>query len=381
MSLKNKQFLYGISMIIGMIIGVGLFGVPYAVAKAGWLPGLFYFILISFVLILTHLFYGEVVLRTREAHRFVGFAEKYLGKKYGKLLGVLANVLGFYGALLAYIIIGGQFLHLLFSSTFGGSVFLYQVIFFIVMSLSVFIGARLILGMEMIMSGFLLLVMIIISGFALKFFDFSNLILFDKNYIFLPYGVILFALGGSAAIPEVRDILKEDGKQMKKIIFWGSLIPFLFTLVFTFAVVGATGLATSEETIQGLRGILGNWIVFVGAVFGFMAISTSYLILGLNLKEMYRLDLKMNKLIAWFLAVFIPFFIFLIGSRSFIKVIDITGSLFGGFSGILLTLMYLRAKKLNDRTPEYDLKIPKVFAYLVVVVYFVGIVYEVVHLF
>jgi tyrosine-specific transport protein len=380
MTTKSKQFLYGISMLVGMIIGVGVFGVPYAVSRAGWTMGLFYFLLVSGILLLTHFFYGEIVLRTRESHRFAGFSEKYLGK-YGKAVGAIVTIASFYGTLLAYIIVGGKFTHVLLHPIFGGSDFVYQIFFFAVMALMVLIGLRFIAGVEIALSVLICLMMILIPLIALKFFNFGNFISFDRDYAFLPYGILLFALGGSSAIPEIREILKEDGKEMKKIIFWGSLIPFIITAFFAFIMVGVSGQGTSEETIRGLQGILGDWIIFVGATFGILAIATSFLVLGINLKEMFVLDLKLSKYSSWFLAVFVPFFIFLIGSPGFIRVIGITGSLFGGLAGILIVLMFLRAKKLSDRAPEFNLKIPKPILYFVILVYTLGIVYEIVYLF
>lgn len=367
-------------MLIGMIVGVGVFGVPYVIAKAGWAMGVFYFVLIGAILLLTHLFYGEIVLRTKENHRFAGFAEKYLGK-YGRAIGTAVIVLSFYGALLAYIIVGGRFVHVLFNPIFGGSELAYQVIFFAIMSLMILIGIKFIAGAEMTMSALIILMMLLIPLAALKFFNFNNLIAFDKTYAFLPYGVILFALGGSAAIPEIREIIKEDEKEMKKIIIWGSLIPFIITAFFAFVIVGVTGAKTSEETILGLQGILGNWIVFPGAFFGLLAIATSFLVLGVNLKEMFILDIKLSKYFSWFLAVFAPFLIFLIASPGFINVISITGSLFGGLAGILMIIMYLKAKKLGDRQPEFNLKIPKLISYFAILIYALGIIYEIVYLF
>jgi len=362
-------------MLVGMIIGVGVFGVPYAIAKAGWVAGIFYFVLVSAILMLTHLFYGEVVLRTSGSHRFAGFSEKYLGK-YGKAAGTAVTVLSFYGAILAYIIVGGKFVHIIFNPFFGGGEFVYQVIFFSAMSIIVLIGLKFVAGVETVMSVLICLMIVLIPLLAFKFFNINNFITFDRSYAFLPYGVLLFALGGSSAIPEIREIIKEDGRQIKKIIFWGSAIPFLLTAFFAFVIAGVCGQGTTEETIGGLKNILGNWIIYPGAVFGILAIATSFLVLGLNLKEMFTLDLKINKYFSWFLAVFIPFFIFLIGSPSFIKVIDITGSLFGGFLGVFIVLMFLRAKKLGDRSPEFSLNVPKIISYSVAAIYCLGIFYE-----
>ena len=125
----HKRFYHAIAMMIGMIVGVGIFGVPYAVEKVGFALGIFYIFVLGMMLLLIHLLYSEIVLRTDGVHRLVGYAEIYLGKK-GKIVTAASQILSFYGALVAYIIIGGQFLHMVLSPIFGGTVLVYQIGFF-----------------------------------------------------------------------------------------------------------------------------------------------------------------------------------------------------------------------------------------------------------
>ncbi|MFA5128715.1 MAG: aromatic amino acid transport family protein [Patescibacteria group bacterium] len=374
----NKRFFHAIAMMVGMIVGVGLFGVPYAVEKVGFALGATYIFILGMLLLLVHVLYGEVALRTEGKHRLVGYAEIYLGSK-GKIVAALAQIFSFYGALIAYIIIGGQFLHLLLSPVFGGTILAYQIGFFIVTSLTVGVGLRLVAPIEFAMTMFLLAVVAIIFIFGLSYVWYPNLFVMNLKEIFFPYGVILFALGGAAAVPEIRDLLRGQEKKMKKALIWGTAIPIVITILFSFVVIGISGENTTSEAISGLVGPLGSNIVLFGAIFGFLAITTSFLVLGLNLKEIFKLDYKVNGWLSWLLACLVPFIIFLLARPEFISVAAFTGAVLGGIEGLLIILIWLKAEKEGKRTPEYKVKISEWVLSLVAFVFILGIIYKVIY--
>lgn len=61
-----------------MVIGAGILGIPYVVAKAGFLTGLLDLIIIGLAVLVLNLYVGEIMLRTKEDHQLTGYAEKYL---------------------------------------------------------------------------------------------------------------------------------------------------------------------------------------------------------------------------------------------------------------------------------------------------------------
>jgi tyrosine-specific transport protein len=374
----NKRFLHAIAMLIGMIVGVGIFGVPYAVEKVGFALGFFYIAVIGLILLLVNLLYSEIVLRTEGKHRLVGYAEIYLGK-WGKVVAGLAQILTFYGALIAYIIIGGQFLQMILMPIFGGSVLAYQIVFFVFMSLAVLIGLKLVASIEFFMTILLLAVVAIIFFAGLPYVWYPNLYVMNLKNIFFPYGVILFALGGAAAVPAMRELLRGQEEKMKKVITFGTLIPVAITILFAFVVIGVSGERTTVEAISGLVGPLGIQIIFLGAIFGFLAIATSFLVLGLNLRDIFNCDYKLNKILSWSLACVLPFLIFLWSRPTFMGVIAFTGAVLSGLEGILITLIWLKAKKLGKRTPEYILKISNLVVGLITVIFVFGIIYKLIY--
>ena len=76
----NKNFLFALSVLLGTIVGAGIFGIPYVISKSGMIPGFFYFLILGGAVLLIHLFFGEIILRTKGEHRLVGLAQRYLGR-------------------------------------------------------------------------------------------------------------------------------------------------------------------------------------------------------------------------------------------------------------------------------------------------------------
>lgn len=376
MKSSTKNYFRGIALMAGMIIGVGLFGLPYVIAKSGALVGLIYFVILSAIIILTHLIYGEILLRTKTKHRLAGLAELYLGKWWKRLTAIIST-LGFYAVIVAYIIVGGGFLHILLSPFFHGAVFVYQVVFFAVMAVIILVGLRTIIFSEVLMTGALVAVMAFLSVLAATKINFSNLATFNAGEFFAPYGVILFSIMGAAAVPEVLEIMSRDKKDAKSAIFWGSLIPIILIAVFTFAVLGATGAVTTKDAIGGLGAVFGGWVKYAGAIFGLFAVATSFLPLALYAKEQFHLDFKINAFVSWALACLVPFAIFLFGTKDFIKIIGFSGAVFGGYESFLMIWIYTRARRDGLRKPEYEMRLPLALLVLIGVIFLLGMVYEV----
>lgn len=376
MKAGTKNYYRGIAIMVGTIVGVGIFGVPYVVAKSGVLIGLGMFIVLGIILTLSHLIFGEIILRTGVKHHLAGLAKTYLGKSW-EYFAVLITTLGFYGALVAYILLGGQFLEILLAPFFGDALFIYQIIFFAFMAFFVLVGLRLVAFSELLMSVLLILVMAVIVFAGIPKIDLRNFLQVDFGKTFLPYGVILFALTGAAAIPEVIEIMSRAKKKIKGAILWGSIIPIVLTVIFALVVVGVSGLATTQDAIEGLGSQLGEWVMFLGAAFGLFAVATSFLILALYLKEQFWFDLKLSEHFSWALACLVPFFIFLFGSRDFIKVIGFTGAVFAGLEGVLIIWIYKVARERGKRKPEFELKLPLAILILMVLIFLGGVVYEI----
>ena len=78
---------------------------------------------------------------------------------------------------------------------------------------------------------------------------------------------------------------------------------------------------------------------------------------------------------AWLFTMVPPFVLFIGGLRTFIDIMSLAGSVAIGLEGIILTLVYVKAKSKGNRVPEYSLELPILTYYLLMLVFLAGIVY------
>lgn len=371
----NCRFFEAIAVLIGTIIGAGIFGLPYAFAKIGFVGGLFYLVILAIVLLITYLCYSELILRTKDSLEMAGYAERYLGR-WGRIIVSVSLIIGIYSALIAYTIGVGQFLWAILSPYFGGTPLIYSLIFWALASLIVLKGVGIVAKIELAMASLLIFVVLYIFCLSLSHINLANLQTFHPENLFFPYGVVLFALGGASAIPTMRRILFNQEVLLKRAVVIGLLIPAIIYFIFTFTVVGVTGEATSEEAIIGLSQFTNGKILMVGGIFGILAMTTSFLALGYVLRELLRRDYKIPLLSSWGLVIFIPLILFLAGLRSFVGVIGFAGGVLSGLQGIVLIAAYYQAKKKGDRQPEYNFNLAKPIAYFIYLIFILGIIYQ-----
>lgn len=372
------NFIKAISVLIGTVVGAGIFGLPYAFAQSGFMAGIFYLLVLMAVFLIVNLCYGEVVLRTKQSLEMSGYSQKYLGK-WGKIIITISLTLGIYGALVAYTIGVGEFLFAILSPVFGGSQLVWSLIFWGVASVIILYGIGIVSRLEVIMSFGLIFVVVFIFITVFLYVDTANLrVLYPAKFLF-PYGVVLFALGGASAVPTMRRLLGDKAHMLKTSIVLGSIIPVIIYVLFAFSIVGVTGEMTTETAIVGLGQKVGGNILLIGGIFGILAMTTSFLALGHILRELWHHDYKVPLFPAWLLTVCIPLGLFLLGLKSFVMVIGFTGGILSGVQGIILIAAYYRAKTLGDRDPEFKITLAKPIAYIIYAIFIFGILYQFVY--
>ncbi|TET84646.1 MAG: amino acid permease, partial [Candidatus Nealsonbacteria bacterium] len=376
--MKDKKFFFAISILLGTIVGAGIFGIPYVIARSGIIPGFFYLLILGGAVLLIHLFFGEIVLRTKEKHRLPGFAQKYLGEK-ARILIAASTLLAITGALLAYTIIGGDFLKIVFSPFLNLSSFYFSLIFWAILSYFIFQGIKLIAPTQLLMNIAFIFIIFLIFCFALPKINLQNFSLINPENIFLPYGIILFSLIGWSAIPIISEIFEnsKERRKIKKVIIVSVIAVIFLYFLFTLSVVGVSGQNTSSEALHGLLPFLGQTIVVLGALFGILAIATSFLILGNYLKNTLFYDFKIPRIISATISCGIPLILFLIGFRGFIEVVGLVGTIVGVIEGVIIVLIFKKAKLSGNRRPEYSLKIPSILLYFLIAIFILGAVSQV----
>jgi len=374
----NNSFLLALATLVGTIIGGGIFGLPYVISKSGLIPGVFYLVVLGGLVMLLHLFVGEVTLRTSGKHRLIGYAEIYLGD-WAKKLVTISTIVGIVGALLAYIILAGDFLEIIFAPFLSVPNTALSLVFWGVLSVLILKGIQAISRMELFMNIALFTAVFTIFFFAFPHVKIDNFVAVDFSHLFLPYGLVLFAFVGWHAIPEIAELFKrkQDKRKLDNLIVWASGICGALYLLFVLFVVGVSGASTSEDALGGLIPFLGEKVVILGALFGLIAIAASFLVLGNYLKNSLRYDYKVPYLLSAAIAILTPIILFLLGLREFIIVLGIVGVVMGVVEGSIIALIWKEAKQKGDREPEYRVKFPRVFVYVIIALLIAGALAEV----
>lgn len=362
-----KNYILPVATLSGAIIGVGFFSLPYIALKAGTWIMILYFIVLGAIVVFVHLIFGEVALLTPDFKRFPGFVRFHLGKLFGSLY-LFSTILGSFGVLLVYLIIGSDFL----ANIFGGNRLFFAFIFWGLISFIIFFGIKIISRVELgvVIFLFLALFLILITGFSeIKLTNiFISNFKFQMSNLFLPYGPIIFSLWGMGIIPEIEEMLGKNKKNIKKIIGLSFLIVSIVYLFFIFLILGIAGNNTTETALTGLKNYLNPAAFSFSLFLGVITTFTASVMLGLTLKKVFIYDLGIKKIKAWLITCLIPLILFLLGLNSFIPLISFVGGVLLSIDGILILLMY---KKLVGK---------KAFIYPLALIFLLGIIYEIAHL-
>lgn len=372
---QQKRFLHGTAALIGTMVGVGVFGIPLAFAKAGFGIGFLFLIFTAIITLLFNFIFAEIVLRTQEKHQLVGYTNFYLGSFFKHII-LFANLVGIYGALLAYIINAGEFMNNIFSHLWYLPPSYYYGIFVAIVSITLFFGFKTFAWVEFVLTSIFVTIIFIVFGLGVPHIDVANFSGTTLEYWFLPYGVLLFAFAGLTSIPIQREILRGQERNFRSSIVIAVILVAVLYLLFAVTVVGLSGENTTPNAITGLLDILGSRIVVLGSLFGLLAITTSYLMLGAALFDIFRLDFKFQRRWAWLLTVVPPVILFMGGLRNFIDVISLVGAVAIGIESIVLLMVFRKAKAHGTRRPEFSMHLPSWFMVVLGLLFTAGVIYE-----
>jgi tyrosine-specific transport protein len=360
-----------IGIMVGMIVGAGMFALPYVVAQAGVQWGITHLVLTFFIILSIHLLYGEVVVGTPGKHRLPGYAAQYLGH-HGKTVAFISAIIGFYGSMLTYGILGGIFLQKLLGD--GIPLVVSTLFFFTLGAIILLRGIDQVGKINFFLTVPLLLLILLVCFLLFPHADIDPFSFGSMDNWFLPYGVFLFALSGASAIPDAIQLLKRKNKhEVRSTIFWGTFIPAVLYALFVFAVLGVTGAFTTQDAISGLEAYVGTGILAVGALVGFLAVFTSFLAMGLDLKNLIRYDYRKPEPLAWALTVGVPIVLYFLGITDFVRVMAFIGTVAIGTDGLLIIISYLcmcERKRVQPFAPGH------IIAVIVLLGLLVGVAYE-----
>lgn len=363
-----KDYICPIAVFSGGMIGVGFLSLPYVAMKSGIWVTFIYFAVITALVALINLIFCQLSLKTPDFKRFPGFAKFYLGK-WGEFFAFFSVILGTIGVLLAYLVIGGEFITTALQPVFAGNISIYTFIFFIIVSAIVYFDIKIVSKVEFWVIVLLFLSLFLVFAGSLSQIKFGNIFAGSSwlQNLFLPYGPLLFALWGTGLIPEVEEMLGKGKKRLKKIVIISTLVISVFYFLFVLLVLGITGSQTEQTALAGLTKVLGDHLASLPLFAGILAVFTAFVVQGMIFKKTLVLDLKIKHWQAFVMTCFTPMILFLAGFKSFISILSLTGGVLLGINGVLILLMY---KKIGGKN---------IIIYPLSLVFLLGIIYELVY--
>lgn len=372
----RSSFLRAVGVMVGSIVGVGIFGLPYVFARSGYLIGFIELVLLVGVMTAVFLMYADVTSQVRGSHRFISYMEALLGPR-ARVMAAVLFLASMFGGLTAVSILGGEVItDLLGLSTSS------QPIVTVCVALAgglLFMGglswvARLapwVVGAILILYGVLIVA-------AVPYFDVANVlgVASTTDAWLQPYGVLLFSLAGVGAIPEMHDLLRRPTRLPKAVFAGFACIALLYGL-FTLVVVGASGAETTGDTFSGLALTLPASIITLGRLLAALSILSIFTFVGMELMGTMRIDFGFPRPLAWVLTVGVPIGLYLLGVRAFVDVLGFVGSIFGGAMGIMIVLAYEHTKRHGKGRPHG--RMPHALSYVVIGAFLFGMVAELVY--
>jgi tyrosine-specific transport protein len=334
----NKSFWSASFTLSGTMMGAGILALPFVFSSAGFLSGLFWLLLISFLVLFVNLSLGEVVLRSSGTHQLVGYARRYLGP-VGERFMFFSVLFGMYAALLAFLVGQGSSFSALFPGVFPPLV--WGIIFWFSM---LFVLRRGLGGLKSFELYGVFVVILIVLGLFFAFSSYVDLYSYvgiNEEFFFLPVGIVLFSFLGFASIPEMKRELGSNLRFLRSAIVFGTFVPLVLYVLFTSLFSGDLVSSVSEVATLSFGG---PFLILLGM----FTMATSFVIHSFALRDMFVFDEDFSSGKAFFFSSLLPLLLYVIvelfGFASFVSILGVGGVLAVGSSAILILLMNLRSK-------------------------------------
>ncbi len=333
------------SIIVGHGVGSGILAVPYLASRNSWRDILLILAGCYVINLLLHFMIAELSLNNGGAQFIKCFERELFSGKAGKVLtwaafaflglSVLVNVSGFIAGSAA-----------VFSSWFGLPARAGMILYYVLASLAVFFGMKIVGICEKISVAAMVLVIAVLLGATLLRArnPMGNTFIASTNLIAL-YSTIAFSLSAVMSTPQVVKGLRGDAGKIRGSIAAGTGINAALLLLITFmTLLGTGGKVTENGALVDLAGVLGGWVGVVGFVFSLLALSTSFWANTLNLRDIFHEQFGLKNRVSYLVCSLPCLVIAMLGLQSFVGFTRLAGVV-QILTGIGVIVAYHRSRK------------------------------------
>jgi len=365
--MKKEGFFKIAGIVAAATVGDGVFALPFIFYQSGWLLSLFYFALLGAMVVSAHILYLKTLEKVGEKERLLGLVRIYLGEG-GFWIGLMVIVLGLLLTLVAYLILGAQFIRLAIP---GMPPLLPLIIFWIFISLPVFLSDRHVVDLELVGIACSSSVILLIFLTAWPNVTFSGIAAVNTQNLFLPFGAILFSLAGWTSIEPAYESRKKFGRDKGdgawKALALGTVSAIALYAMFVAGILGSAA-QIAPDTVSGLAGWPG-WKKEILTVLGLLTVATVYLPISREIKNALEHDLGWSKFASRSLILFAPLALIGLGFNNFLTVVGLVGGAFLSMQYLLIVFVGRHALSLSP--------VRKFFLDLIAAIFILAAVYEV----
>ncbi len=345
----------GILLITGNAIGGGMLALPLATAQAGFINSALFLIACWAIMLSGALLILEVNLWFPRHSHLISMARATLGVA-GEIIAWLCYLFLLYSLLAAYIAGGSDFLQGLLQKTdVHLATGITATLFVLILGTIVYKGIHSVDLLNRILMGGKLVIFCLLVLFLLPFISVKQLGQGNLHHLSASLTIIITSFGFAAIIPSLRSYFHSNIKQLRRIIFLGSLIPLICYILWIGAIMGVIpidklrAIAYSSNTTSHLINTLSlllnkNRISFLAWAFTSICLATSFLGVGISLAD-FLIDglrltpTKKNKIIVQVVSFLPPLMIVLFYPAAFMLALNYAGIWCASLLALLPALM------------------------------------------
>ena len=347
-------------LVAGNMIGAGILAMPISAGIAGFWPSMLMMLFFSLSMFFSGVILAKEVNQKKDnTFNYPSLYQQHFGIS-GKWIASFANLIIFYGLLISYLVGASKIILITFKIDANFEPFILFTLFtfftYIAMSSMYIIKKYNTFLMLLLWIAFSLLVYVGESSIKIDHF-----IHFDWKYLPMAIPMIISAFVFHSIIPTIcRDA--NWSSDIWKPIALGLLMGFIMNTLWLIVAIGVvpefghislnearlTGIPITLEMSKILKSEL---FLTVGTVFAIIAIATSYVSIGMSLKDFSKdiLENSLNIYNKWllFVVAFIPpLVVSYLFADVFLKALDIVGGIgIVLLFGILPTIIYYRRSR------------------------------------
>lgn len=297
---KFRHLIGSILLISGTTIGGGMLGLPISTSQGGFLPSLIIYFLTWLFMASTGLLLLEMCLWHGKETNIVTLAKETLGP-IGLIITWIVYLYLFYCLTIAYVVGTQSFINFFLGQNVN--VWLSSLIFLLVFSPLIYLGARAVEGVNNIFMFGLIISYVVFLFLGVSHIQPERLTYMNFKYSLIAFPVIFVSFGYQGIVPSITFYLKGNAKAVRLAILIGSFIPFIVYIIWEALILGIVpqsyllqALKTGESAVAPFQKLIGmKKITFVGQCFGFFALATSLLGVTLGLRDFLADGLKIKK--------------------------------------------------------------------------------------